>query len=698
MSDVLELRTWSDLSPQEKQDIITRVASAWEDKPEVKRFIAIEYNVSEWTINSLMAHETMRRNSQKPLWDNSPISTRQELTQNRVYKITNIAWLAEEVRVQIVTEFREVMNDHSADLKYDYYLDIEAMADYYDCDPWILEQFLRNAFQYLWEKLEKIKDIRTLWEEEKLSIRRYVQDWIDEKEKKRRRREMATQHNVSVHTIWALTAWKLWDDGSISLWKHHVELEVPHVNTLTTKENTTIHILDWDLIDTSFIYELANEFNLRDNDQRKSFLADVFDCFPEATIDDIKRILPEFPDDADHLNERRSGEWMWALVNYNNEIKNKWRQKLKEFIDQNTDPAKRKGMKVLCLPGIECLEIPLYLELWFLPENIVWVEAGIVRGKKDPEIIERFLWNAQKYGIQVRIGKLEKILETEDTVFDVVSLDFLGPISANILSIGERLRLVSSPIILMNTSNKREQKDAQYTLIQVAHAQQIYTNEYNKDAAPDLQTARHFWNQWILTTFFGRNGIPDITDINRFDKEFTIKIKDSLSRFLKPKWLPIDTHWHYPDQIASAIITPFSYTYISKKAISSSKRYTYRSSISAQWTTYLSDFVHLENMINLQVHPALQKIYDILFGIFSEDRDFTQVWVYVTNKEWRVRSPMDKSHLRSTDGLTFSYWNTKKFISFKEVIRLVEYCFFRINHIKDYHIGLNRENREQILP
>jgi hypothetical protein len=50
-------------------------------------------------------------------------------------------------------------------------------------------------------------------------------------------------------------------------------------------------------------------------------------------------------------------------VNYNNEIKNKWRQKLKDFIDENTEKEKRKNMKVLCLPGVECLEIPLYIEL-----------------------------------------------------------------------------------------------------------------------------------------------------------------------------------------------------------------------------------------------------------------------------------------------------------------------------------------------
>jgi len=39
-------------------------------------------------------------------------------------------------------------------------------------------------------------------------------------------------------------------------------------------------------------------------------------------------------------------------------------------------------MKVLCLPGLKCLEIPLYLELGFRAENIVGVEAGEVNPKQ----------------------------------------------------------------------------------------------------------------------------------------------------------------------------------------------------------------------------------------------------------------------------------------------------------------------------
>lgn len=141
---------------------------------------------------------------------------------------------------------------------------------------------------------------------------------------------------------------------------------------------------------------------------------------------------------------------MGALIDYDNPAKNLWRTKLKGFIGENTDPSKRKDMKVLCLPGVECLEIPLYLELGFQPKNIIGVEAGIVQGKIHPEVIERFRKNAAKFGIQTRIGKLENILKTEGTVFDVVSLDFLGPVNLTVQAILRDIRYSPRTVVATN--------------------------------------------------------------------------------------------------------------------------------------------------------------------------------------------------------------------------------------------------------
>lgn len=172
--------------------------------------------------------------------------------------------------------------------------------------------------------------------------------------------------------------------------------------------------------DIDFIADFFSPCDWEDAKEVAEYESSIADIFPGLTIADIKKLVKR-----EDIQAR--GEGMGALINYNNEIKNKWRQKLKEFVDENTDVSKRKDMKVLCLPGIECLEIPLYLELGFKPENIIGVEAGIVKGKVDKEVLRKFEENAQKLGIQTRIGKLEKILEKEETVFDVVSLDFLGP-------------------------------------------------------------------------------------------------------------------------------------------------------------------------------------------------------------------------------------------------------------------------------
>jgi len=34
----------------------------------------------------------------------------------------------------------------------------------------------------------------------------------------------------------------------------------------------------------------------------------MFGCYPDATLEDIKKIIPDFPDDKKHTNEKRSGE------------------------------------------------------------------------------------------------------------------------------------------------------------------------------------------------------------------------------------------------------------------------------------------------------------------------------------------------------------------------------------------------------
>lgn len=524
------LRKWSELSLTEKTDIFTRMSLSWikEERDSMREYLAQQYWITEWAITSLIAHETMRKMKQWEWvkwnfqtwmidvnwieWEwTDKIQTKivQESTQTRVYTITTLSQLTEEIRDNIRKEFFDIIQENASNPRYDFYLDIEAISDYYNINPFILEQFLRNSYKWLWEKLNELKKWIDLNEEDKFKIRIYVAGWENEKNKKVRRKEMAKKYMVSIFVISAITAWKIHDNGEKVLKKDDGQIKdsfIPKVNPETIPEisPTAIPLIEFDNqisqiseksiwaeqadsendwweqtfseADVWYIQELAPEYNLQDKVGRWEFLQHVFDLFPDATIEDVKRILPNFPDDVIHTNPNRGGEWMWALMEYDNEIKNKWRQKLKEFIDENTNVTKRKDMKVLCLPWIECLEIPLYLELGFNPDNIVWVEAWEVDPKKlKPEKIEELkneafrLWisfeltrkcireilttkfqiNATKFWIQTRIWKLEKILETEETIFDVVSLDFLGPIWANTFDVMQQIKASNTRYLLL---------------------------------------------------------------------------------------------------------------------------------------------------------------------------------------------------------------------------------------------------------
>ncbi|MDD2916397.1 MAG: hypothetical protein PHH70_00975 [Candidatus Gracilibacteria bacterium] len=532
------LRKGSELSLTEKTDIFTRMSLSGikEERDSMREYLAQQYGITEGAITSLIAHETMRKmkqgegvkgNFQTGMIDvngiegegTDKIQTKivQESTQTRVYTITTLSQLTEEIRDNIRKEFFDIIQENASNPRYDFYLDIEAISDYYNINPFILEQFLRNSYKWLGEKLNELKKGIDLNEEDKFKIRIYVAGGENEKNKKVRRKEMAKKYMVSIFVISAITAWKIHDNGEKVLKKDDGQIKdsfIPKVNPETIPEisPTAIPLIEFDNqisqiseksigaeqadsendggeqtfseADVGYIQELAPEYNLQDKVGRGEFLQHVFDLFPDATIEDVKRILPNFPDDVIHTNPNRGGEGMGALMEYDNEIKNKWRQKLKEFIDENTNVTKRKDMKVLCLPGIECLEIPLYLELGFNPDNIVGVEAGEVDPKKlKPEKIEelkneafrlgisfeltrkcireilttKFQINATKFGIQTRIGKLEKILETEETIFDVVSLDFLGPIGANTFDVMQQIKASNTRYLLLtNFLGKRD--------------------------------------------------------------------------------------------------------------------------------------------------------------------------------------------------------------------------------------------------
>jgi hypothetical protein len=134
-------------------------------------------------------------------------------------------------------------------------------------------------------------------------------------------------------------------------------------------------------------------------------------------------------------------------ANYDNPTKQLWREKWKEFIAKHTLPSERQNMKVLCLPGKKCLEIPLYLELGFNPKNITGVEGGDEAAKSE------FHTNAYRYGINARLGRLENLLPHDNSVYDIVSLDFTGPLSKTCLDIVKSVPLAPAANSQFNTKS-----------------------------------------------------------------------------------------------------------------------------------------------------------------------------------------------------------------------------------------------------
>jgi hypothetical protein len=141
---------------------------------------------------------------------------------------------------------------------------------------------------------------------------------------------------------------------------------------------------------------------------------------------------------------------------YNNEAKIEWRKALQAFIDRNTTSEERSKMRVLCLPGKKCLEIPVYTELGFNPANIVGVEGG------NKEARSEFEKNAKALGIDYRIGKLEEDVLSGEAPFDIVSLDFLGQMCSTYIKIMNSIPYSGKPILCTNVQARRERLRSGY--------------------------------------------------------------------------------------------------------------------------------------------------------------------------------------------------------------------------------------------
>ena len=165
---------------------------------------------------------------------------------------------------------------------------------------------------------------------------------------------------------------------------------------------------------------------------------------------------PITPDESLPAQPKVGGEHF----DYDNEVKIEWRKRLQSFIEETTDPERRKDMRVLCLPGKECLEIGIYTDLGFELCNIVAVEGG------DREARAVFEENAKVLGVEYRVGRLEDGIVEKEAPFDVVSLDFLGAMCPAYVKALNSIPYSESIVLCINTMAKRDALGVAYGLLE----------------------------------------------------------------------------------------------------------------------------------------------------------------------------------------------------------------------------------------
>ena len=206
-----------------------------------------------------------------------------------------------------------------------------------------------------------------------------------------------------------------------------------------------------------------------------------------------------------------------VYADYDNPTKIKWRECWFDFVDKHYPMARRANARILCLPSIEPQrEIDGYIRLGFDPRNIIAVE-------RDRRIGDLFRERCAKLGAQAVIGDLLEVVPKLKERLDVVSLDFLGPLSEGTSRIFNQLPLSEDAVVLANVMGRREQRKIQDTLRYLSESrnaalgiedQYILSNNLMQILGPALQdraTATKF------QAAFEAAGITDLSVLEEMD-------------------------------------------------------------------------------------------------------------------------------------------------------------------------------------
>lgn len=264
-----------------------------------------------------------------------------------------------------------------------------------------------------------------LTDEDRGYIYTYVNGAKNSTEKKQRRSDMAEMYEIK--------------EGSIPALMAHVTMKAKAACTKVVaafSEGVPVETVDRALLEDPEIVE-------------------VLPVVPEESILEEPPELDEVPDGSPSGLVKGPESSEGAHIEYNNEIKNKWRAEVARTISEAIPAHKRAKMKVLCLPGKEWVEVTqIYLALGFRPENIYGVE-------REESIRREFEENAKMLGCNSYFGTLDEFLEQNEVPLDFVSLDFLGPLGDDKLTILSKLKLSNKAYVLVNYMAQREKSGLQ---------------------------------------------------------------------------------------------------------------------------------------------------------------------------------------------------------------------------------------------
>lgn len=220
-----------------------------------------------------------------------------------------------------------------------------------------------------------------------------------------------------------------------------------------------------------------------------------------------------------------------TAMNYDNPIKRKYRKALQNFIAKTFPNIDERGnKKVLCLPGRQCLEIPVYLELGFLPYNIVGVES-------ESTVFHEFLRNASQYGISVRTCDLSKVVN--EMPFDVVNFDFCGNMSADVLKNICNLKLAKKSIFCMNLLGGREHDNNKKLIDSYYYSATVLNRAVQfidfMDIATTLQVGKEKLNQNLAEK---KLNSPDVDLADKRDEAIYMMVSRNIGKQVETNKLP----------------------------------------------------------------------------------------------------------------------------------------------------------------